>query len=171
MENFTNQKIQTDDFPAYQEVVLTPLEADYWKVVLINSFIFILILGIAGFSFFYFNPEIPVDIFIISSAYAVLCVLVFVVKYFSFKSKKYAFRDHDVIYQSGFITINTTIIPYNRVQHVTLFEGLVSKQFGLAKVGIFTAGGKGSDIEIPGIKKEEAERIKILLTAKILKQL
>ena len=171
MENFTNQKIQTDDFPAYQEVVLTPLEADYWKVVLINSFIFILILGIAGFSFFYFNPEIPVDIFIISSAYAVLCVLVFVVKYFSSSSKKYAFRDHDVFYQSGFITINTTIIPYNRVQHVTLFEGLVSKQFGLAKVGIFTAGGKGSDIEIPGIKKEEAERIKILLTAKILKQL
>lgn len=171
MENFTNQKIQTDDFPAYQEVVLTTLEVGYWKVVLINSFIFLLILGVAGFSFFYFQSEIPVDIFIISSAYAVFCVLVFVSKYLSFKSKKYAFRDHDVIYQSGFITINTTIIPYNRVQHVTLFEGLVSKQFGLAKVGIFTAGGKGSDIEIPGIKKEEAERIKILLTAKILKQL
>ena len=171
MENFTNQKIQTDDFPAYQEVVLTPLEADYWKVVLINSFIFLLILGGAGFSFFYFNPEIPVDVLMISSAYEAFCVLVFVSKYLSFKNKKYAFRDHDVIYQTGYITINTTVIPYNRVQHVTLLEGFVSKQFNLAKVGIFTAGAKGSDIEIPGIKKEEAERIKILLTAKILKQL
>lgn len=171
MENFTNQKIQTDDFPAYQEVVLTPLEADYWKVILINSFIFLIILAAAISSFFYFQPEIPVNIFLLLGIYAVFCVLVILSNYFSFKSKKYAFREHDVIYQSGYITVNTVIIPYNRVQHVTLFEGIVSKQFNLAKVGIFTAGGKGSDVEIPGIKKEEAERIKILLTAKILKQL
>ncbi len=171
MENFTNQKIETDNFPRYQEVVLTPLEPSYWKVVLINTFIFLIVLGIGVFLFLYFQPEIPVDIFIISGIYAAFCLIIIVLKYFSFKSQKYAFRDHDVIYQSGYISISTTVIPYNRVQHVTLFEGLVSKQFGLAKVGIFTAGGKGSDIEIPGIKKEEAERIKILLTAKILKQL
>ncbi len=171
MENFSNQKIQTNDFPAYQEVVLTPLEADYSKVVLINSIIFLIVFGLAGFSFFYFQPEIPSQTLIIAGVYAVFCLLVIGSKYLSFKSKKYAFRDHDVIFQSGYITINTTVIPYNRVQHVTLFEGLVSKQFNLAKVGIFTAGGKGSDIEIPGIKKEDAERIKILLTAKILKQL
>lgn len=171
MENFTNQKIQTDDFPAYQEVDLTPLEADYWKVVLMNSLIFLLIFGSAIFGFFYFQPEIPANMWVIAIPYAVFCILYLGSKYLSFKNKKYAFRDHDVIFQTGYISISTTVIPYNRVQHVTLFEGLVSKQFNLAKVGVFTAGGKGSDIEIPGIKKEEAERIKILLTAKILKQL
>ena len=171
MENFSNKKIETDDFPAYQEVVLTPLEADYWKVVLINSIIFLIIFGLAGSTFFYFQPEVSINIWLVVGLFTIFSILVVISKYLSFKSQKYAFRDHDVIFQSGYITVTTAVIPYNRVQHVTLFEGLVSKQFGLAKVGIFTAGGKGSDIEIPGIKKEEAERIKLLLTAKILKQL
>lgn len=171
MDNFTNQKIQTDDLPAYQEVVLSPLEADYWKVVLINSIIFLVFFAAAIVAFFYFQPKVPLNIWLVAGVFSVFCVLFMVSKYLSFKSKKYAFRDHDVIFQSGYVSISTTVIPYNRVQHVTLFEGLVSKQFDLAKVGIFTAGGKGSDIEIPGIRKEEADRIKILLTAKILKQL
>ena len=62
-------------------------------------------------------------------------------------------------------------IPYNRVQHVALHEGFVSRIFGLAKVEIFTAGGSSSDLEIPGIEKEEAENIKQLLMGKIQKQL
>ena len=171
MENFTNQKIETDDFPRYQEVVLTPLEPSYWKVVLINTFIFLIVLGIGVFSFLYFQPEIPVDIFIISGIYAAFCLIIIVLKYFSFKSQKYAFRDHDVIYQSGYISISTTVIPYNRVQHVALHEGLASRFFGLAKIEIFTAGGSSSDIEIPGIEKEQAENIKQLLMGKIQKTL
>ncbi len=171
MENFTNQKIQTDDFPAYQEVLLTPLDTDYWKVILINSIIFLIIIGLLGSAFIYFQPEIVVNAWLALGLFGAFSVLVIISKYLTFKSQKYAFRDHDVIYQSGYIAKITTVIPYNRVQHVTLLEGFVSKQFNLAKVGIFTAGGKGSDIEVPGIKKEEAERIKILLTAKILKQL
>ena len=63
------------------------------------------------------------------------------------------------------------IIPYNRVQHVALHEGFISRIFGLAKVEIFTAGGNNSDLEIPGIAKEEAENIKQLLMGKIQKQL
>lgn len=171
MENFTNQKIRTDDFPAYQEVLLTPLDTDYWKVILINSIIFLIIIGFLGSAFIYFQPEIVVNAWLALGLFGAFSVLVIISKYLTFKSQKYAFRDHDVIYQSGYIAKITTVIPYNRVQHVTLLEGFVSKQFNLAKVGIFTAGGKGSDIEVPGIKKEEAERIKILLTAKILKQL
>ena len=89
----------------------------------------------------------------------------------SFKKKAYAFRNHDVIYRSGLIATNTMVIPNNRVQHVALHEGLISRYFGLAKVEIFTAGGSSSDVEIPGIAKEEAENIKQLLMGKIQKQL
>jgi membrane protein YdbS with pleckstrin-like domain len=41
----------------------------------------------------------------------------------------------------------------------------------LAKVEIFTAGGSSSDIEIPGIEKEHAEKIKQLVMGKIQQQL
>ena len=76
-----------------------------------------------------------------------------------------------MLYRYGIIATNTIIIPYNRVQHVALHEGLVSRYFGLVKIEIFTAGGSSSDIEIPGIEKEQAENIKQLLMGKIQKQL
>jgi len=41
----------------------------------------------------------------------------------------------------------------------------------LAKIEIFTAGGDSSDIEIPGIEKQQAENIKQLLMGKIQKEL
>jgi membrane protein YdbS with pleckstrin-like domain len=48
---------------------------------------------------------------------------------------------------------------------------MVSRYFGLAKIQIFTAGGSSSDLEIPGIEKEQAENIKQLVMGKIQKQL
>jgi membrane protein YdbS with pleckstrin-like domain len=63
------------------------------------------------------------------------------------------------------------VIPYNRIQHVALHEGFISRYFGLAKVEIFTAGGSASDIKIPGIAITQAEDIKQLLMGKIQKQL
>jgi membrane protein YdbS with pleckstrin-like domain len=89
----------------------------------------------------------------------------------SFKKKGFAFRTHDVLYRYGIIATNTIVIPYNRVQHVALHEGFVSRFFGLAKIEVFTAGGSSSDIEIPGIEMEQAENIKQLLMGKIQKQL
>jgi hypothetical protein len=85
--------------------------------------------------------------------------------------KGYAFRTHDVLFRSGIIATNTTIIPYNRVQHVALHEGFYSRFFGLAEIQVFTAGGSSSDIHIPGIEKERAENIKQLLMGKIQQQL
>jgi uncharacterized protein len=101
-------------------------------------------------------------------------VLLLVILFFlrmGFTKKGYAFRNHDVLYRSGVIATNSMVIPYNRVQHVALHEGFISRLFGLAKVEIFTAGGSSSDLEIPGIPKEEAENIKQLLMGKIQKQL
>ncbi|MNL51009.1 Bacterial membrane flanked domain protein [compost metagenome] len=88
-----------------------------------------------------------------------------------FRKKGFAFRDHDVLFRYGIVATNTTIIPYNRIQHVSLHEGWVSRYFGLATIEIFTAGGSSSDLEIPGLKKEQAENIKQLLMGKIQKQL
>ena len=109
--------------------------------------------------------------FLVFGIFLLIVNVSFLLYRISFKKKAYAFRNHDVIYRSGLIATNTMVIPYNRVQHVALHEGFLSRYFGLAKVEIFTAGGSASDIEIPGIAKEEAENIKQLLMGKIQKQL
>ena len=76
-----------------------------------------------------------------------------------------------MLFRHGIIATNTIVIPYNRVQHVALHEEFISRYFGLSKIEIFTAGGSSSDIEIPGIEKQQAENIKQLLMGKIQKQL
>ncbi|WP_264564203.1 PH domain-containing protein [Flavobacterium sp. N3904] len=171
MENFTNVTIDTTQLPKFEEVEFSILHPNYWKVTLITLSVFFLIIGIGVGFLFYFNEEIAPYISQIGIIYVVLLLLVLFFSRMSFKKKGFAFRTHDVLFRHGIIATNTLVIPYNRVQHVALHEGLISRFFGLAKIEIFTAGGSSSDIEIPGIAKEQAENIKQLLMGKIQKQL
>ncbi len=172
MEEFTNETIDTKQLPRYESVELTSLHKNYWKVLLINNAIIFSIIAIVMI-FLWMNIEDSQEYspFLVFGIFLVIVNGSFFLNRISFKKKAYAFRNHDVIYRSGIISTNTMVIPYNRVQHVALHEGFVSRIFGLAKVEIFTAGGSSSDLEIPGIEKEEAENIKQLLMGKIQKQL
>lgn len=171
MENFTNETIDTTQLPKFEEVEFSVLHPDYWKVTLISLSVFFLIVGIGVGFILYFNEELCQFISTLIIVYLVLLLLVIFFSRLSFKKKGFAFRTHDVLFRHGIIATNTLVIPYNRVQHVALHEGLLSRFFGLTKIEIFTAGGSSSDIEIPGIAKEQAENIKKLLMGKIQKQL
>lgn len=171
MEDFTNNTIDTTRLPRFEEVQFSKLHPYYWKVILINTAITFFVLGVAMGFLLYFNKEITEVRWFIVAAFIVLLLLTVVFSRIGFKKRGFAFREHDVLFQSGVIATKTIVIPYNRVQHVALHEGMVARYFGLAKVEIFTAGGSSSDIEIPGIEKEQAENIKQLLMGKIQKQL
>jgi membrane protein YdbS with pleckstrin-like domain len=171
MENFTNETIDTKALPRFETVQLSPIDAKYWQVILLSIFGFFL-LGIAVMvTLFFLVDEVVEHKSFIFSGYTAVFAIALLFSRISFKKKAYAFRNHDVIFRSGIIATNTMVIPYNRVQHVALHEGFIARFFGLAKVEIFTAGGVSSDLEIPGIAKEEAENIKQLLMGKIQKQL
>lgn len=171
MEDFTNVTIDTTQLPKFEEVEFSILHPNYWKVTLINLAVFFLVLGIGVGLVFYFNEDLYPFIYQLSIVFAVLLLLTLFFSRISFKKKGFAFRNHDVLFRHGIIATNTLVIPYNRVQHVALHEGFISRFFGLAKIQIFTAGGSSSDIEIPGIDKVQAENIKQLLMGKIQKQL
>lgn len=171
MENFTNETIDTTQLPKFEEVPFSKLHPSYWKITLIYIGIFFLIFGSGyGLAFAFIDELIPLQ----THAWIGLMVLFALVIFFSrigFHKKGFAFRTHDVLFRQGIIATNTMVIPYNRIQHVALHEGFISRIFGLAKIEIFTAGGSSSDIEIPGIAKEQAESIKQLLMGKIQKEL
>ncbi|MEW5677088.1 PH domain-containing protein [Flavobacterium enshiense] len=167
MQHFTNETLNIDELPKYEEVPLQPLHPDYWKVMLISRIIFFMILGVVTGLLLFFKEEIR-EFWLY---FALTLLLLFAVSLFfgklSFKKKGFAFRKHDVLYKSGIISETTTIIPFNRIQHVALNEGIFARMFGLASIGIFTAGGGDSDIEIPGIEREKAQQIKQLLMSKL----
>lgn len=173
MKNFTNETIDTSQLPKFEEISFASLHPNYSKVVLINVGLIIGILILALVLALMIEP----DLFsgrawlILGIVIAIFSVFIVLFSIIGLRKKGFAFRDHDVLFRYGIIATNTIVIPYNRIQHVALHEGLVSRYFGLAKIEIFTAGGSSSDIEIPGIEKEQAENIKQLLMGKIQKQL
>lgn len=171
MENFTNEPIDITALPRYEEVKLNALQPKYWNVILLNIAAIFLIIVIVLAVIVYFVEEIHSIAWLFGLVYVLFLGFTFLLSKISFQKRGFAFREHDVIYRSGIIATETMIIPYNRVQHVALHEGFISRYFDLAKVEIFTAGGDSSDVSIPGIKKEQAEDIKQLLMGKIQKQL
>lgn len=171
MEKFTNDTIDITQLPKFEEVLFTKLHLSYWKIILIFNVIFILALGIGLAISFQSIPELLPYQIQLTISILVLSLLILFFSRLAFLKKGFAFRTHDVLFRHGVIATNTIVIPYNRIQHVALHEGIISRFFGLAKIEIFTAGGDSSDIEIPGIEKEQAENIKQLLMGKIQKEL
>ena len=97
----------------------------------------------------------------------VLLVLSFLYLKISFAKKGFAIREHDVIFKSGVISETTTIVTNNRVQHVALHQGILSRIFGLASIELFTAGGSSSDLKISGLLLDDAKKIKESVSLKI----
>ena len=169
MNEFTNNPIDITQLPKFEEVQLKGLNPKYITVLLFN-FSLLLILVIGGFSaLFYFKQEAfsnTIWMAIVVGLVLFLAGLVVFAK-LSFHKKGYAFREHDAIYKSGLISETTTIIPFNRVQHVALHQGFISRKLGLASIELFTAGGSSSDLEIPGLLLADAQLIKNLVSQKI----
>jgi uncharacterized protein len=169
MNEFTNNPIDLSQLPKFEEVQLKGLNPKYITVLLFN-FSLLLILLIGGFStLFYFKQDAFSNTIWLAILVGIVLFLggLIVFTKLSFYKKGYAFREHDAIYKTGLISETTTIIPFNRVQHVALHQGFISRKLGLASVELFTAGGSSSDLEIPGLLLADAQIIKNLVSQKI----
>jgi membrane protein YdbS with pleckstrin-like domain len=173
MENFINTTLDTTQLPKFEEVPFTRLHPKYLWIVMCGLSLFIIVIIGAPLGYDYFNPDEFTNRFwlLFGISVPIVVVLGTLFSVFSYKKKGYAFRTHDVLYRHGIIATTTIIIPYNRIQHVALHEGILARFFGLATIQIYTAGGSSSDLSIPGIAKSEAENIKQLLMGKIQKTL
>jgi membrane protein YdbS with pleckstrin-like domain len=167
MTDFTNNTIDINSLPKYEEVPLQQLSNKYWKVVLINIFLFQLFLAAGILTFLAFNEHARAYLAIIIIAYFVFAALMIVLYNIGLKRRGFAIREKDIIYASGVLALSTTIVPFSRIQHIALHEGMIPRFFKLGELQIFTAGGKSGSLHIPGVEIEEAKRIKALLMHQI----
>ncbi|WP_316824016.1 PH domain-containing protein [Pedobacter miscanthi] len=164
---FTNEAIDIEHLPKYEEISLKQPHPDYWKIICINLSIFFGLLGIGLGSLLLFVDEIRPNAVWIIPVYIVFVILFFLLFRLSFKKRGYAVRTHDVIYKSGVVAESTTIIPLNRIQHIELNEGIFSRIYKLGSLQVFTAGGQSGHIHISGIAINEAKSIRDLLLKKL----
>ena len=76
----------------------------------------------------------------------------------------YAERDHDLLVRRGLLIRRLSIVPYARMQFVDVTAGPLERAFNLATVQLHTAAA-ASDARIPGLRPEEASRLRDRLTA------
>lgn len=158
---FENGQLDVAGLPQYEASAYHELERAYLKVMYIGTGLFALI------------PLIPIIIFLTAEGHwdnlkmvsiflaiwAVLAVFILALVRPRFNQKGYAVRAKDIAYKKGLITRHITTIPFNRVQHCDVAQGPISRYFGLSKLNIYTAGGSNSDVSIPGLSKDTAEKL------------
>ncbi|RKS50649.1 hypothetical protein BC962_2421 [Gillisia mitskevichiae] len=166
MENFTNQEIDINSLPQFETVDFQAISKNNLiKANLLNTlFLCAAILGCG--ILFYFR---------IGQAQLILLITA-VILYFGFqfwnisklqKNYGFALREKDILYRRGNLVTKTTVVPFNRIQHVSISRDLLDKMLKIATLKIFTAGGSGSDIIITGLAPELAVRLKEALATKL----
>lgn len=164
---FTNDPIGLSGLPRYEAVAITPIAPRYWYVILVNLALATLVIGAAGAVPLFTAGASPALAWSVLGAWLLFMLAQLVVRRIAFRKRGYAVRERDVIYRKGVLATVTTIVPFNRIQHVSINEGMLSRRFGLAQLQLFTAGGSAANMSISGLPKEEAERIKTYIMGNI----
>jgi membrane protein YdbS with pleckstrin-like domain len=169
MEKFTNESIDLESLPKFEEVIFTPLQKNYFNVLVFNLIVSLLIsiLVYVGLELITKDSFFKNSIILIPIGLILIFSIMFLFVKLGFKKRGFAIRNHDIIYRSGIISENTIIVPYNRVQHVAIHRGFISRKLNLATIQLYTAGENSADIKIPGLLDEEAIKIKELVSSKI----
>jgi membrane protein YdbS with pleckstrin-like domain len=169
MENFTNSILLPDNLPTIDKKTFNPLDKKYLIIEFIRIALFFALL-IGGFIvFILFSDEtIPALVITITSlAVAFLMTYSIGITYLGFSKKGYLVRENDLSFQKGLLIYKVTSVPFNRIQHVEVNQGILGKIFKLSSVKLFTAGGSASDLSIPGLPQEVAHNLKEFLSEKI----
>lgn len=76
----------------------------------------------------------------------------------------YLEREEDLLVRRGVLVRRSSVVPYGRMQYVDVTAGPLARRFGLATVTLHTAAA-ATDASIPGLRAEEAARLRDRLAA------
>ncbi|MDO8952111.1 MAG: PH domain-containing protein [Draconibacterium sp.] len=169
MENYTNSILLPDNLPETVPEDFNRLDKRYLKIIFIRISIFTILLtgGLIAFILFSGDKIPGLILAAIISGIVVLIAYSITISILGFPKKGYLLREKDVSYKSGLITYKQISVPFNRVQHVEVSQGVLDKIFDLSSVKIYTAGGSASDLSIPGLTFTDAQKLKAFISEKI----
>ena len=158
---FENNVIEQEAIPSYEAVELNPLPREAMIVTMISTTIFITVLTLIAIPGYFLNIPLytKYPIYWIAAWIVILLLSLYWIK-LSHRYKGYALREHDVIYREGVIWRKTTILPFNRIQHVETQQGVLQRKYDIAKLQLFTAGGQRADLTINGMEVAITEGVK-----------
>lgn len=164
-QNFQNPQIFDIEIPDFESLEMTSVSPKYLNIILLNNVLFSIFVISAFLVSYYFLSEnfTGWQIIAVASLLLFLILYVFLSSVIGFKFRKYAVRQHDIVYQYGWLKRSIIIIPFARIQHIKVEQGWFSKILNLKSVSVYTAGVNGGDISIHGLPEEKAEGINNLI--------
>ena len=165
---FQNAQLSLEELPRVAEVDWQGRDNAYLRVDLIGLWLFRLTALGMFLVYTFFQDDFPAPVrWGIAGFWVFLLLLTTGLRYFGFRIKGYAVRQHDLMYRKGLLFRSVTVVPFTRIQHSEVEQGVIERQFGLSSLSVFTAGGSQSDLVIPGLKLGDAERIRNFLSQKV----
>lgn len=169
MTSFTNPIVPPDQMPEIRKEDFQPVDPKYLRLIYYRIAITFLFMGAALAFLLLVSDEgwPPALTWILAGFILFISVYSLIISKLSFPYRGYLIREKDLSYKRGLLTFKLSSIPYKRIQHVELNQGVLAKRMGLASIKIFTAGGSSDDLSIPGLPIETAKQIRAFLTEKI----
>jgi len=166
---FQNNPIDLTTLPQLENTPMESLSPSYLKVSYLGTMVFFIFLAIVLTAVRFFAQfDIP---FRIELAMVGVWLLLFVLSlwhtYEDFQIQGFAIRERDLTYRSGVFFRSTTVIPYNRIQHAEVKQGPIERRFDLQRLEIYSAGGQGSDLYIPGLPGNRADQLRDYIIEKV----
>lgn len=159
-ELFTNPPLDIRHLPDADRLDMIVLEPAYKTVRYISAAIVGLLLILVAWLVVYVkSTNWPFGIYV-ASFVTLISIWMIIYNGIAYHYMGYAIREKDISFKSGWLWRSMTTVPFNRVQHCDIKQGLIDRQFGLSRLTIYTAGGQSTDLMIPGLLPETAERLK-----------
>jgi len=166
---FSNDILDIEQLPQYEEQPFVLLEKNHQKVNVVSTIIFFIGLLIVLIL-------LPIVLRIDLDKSLIILIIIFWLILFSFFTwfsykayfyKGYILRSRDLLYKSGIFFKSIVAIPFNRVQHSEINQGIIDRKLGMASLSIFTAGGSSSDLTISGLSLTNAHKLKEIIGHKV----
>lgn len=165
---FTNSEIDVKSLPTIDNIRFQSLDKNYNKQLKAESIFYVAILTGGAIVSMIFSPVLRQLPWIACIIFLVLLIGFWLiwVGFHAWEYKGYALRQHDILFKTGIWFKSTTVVAFNRIQHVEIQQGPLDRLFSVSSLILYTAGGSASDLIIPGLHPDDAAKLKDHVTPK-----
>lgn len=160
-KTFKNQDLNLNDLPDYQKTETRFINSKYIKILRLQIGFLVLPVFIFIVCSIYFQFDLPQLFWYIFIPTVSLVLSLWLIEVEAgFKKRTFGLRDHDIYFSKGFFVHKETVLPFKRIQHVEVIQGIFLRWQNLYAIKLYTAGASSGDLAIYGLDKETASKIK-----------
>ena len=162
MTEQANPVLEPDRFTPLQEADFQPVDPAYLKQLRLTLLPVLLLAAPLGWQLYQLSISLPLvaSLALLIPGVAVLLMALFWAPR-RYRLTGYCLRQHDLHLRTGALWRRTTSVTLNRIQHLEVSQGPLERLLGIARLLVYTAGGSGQDLAIPGLAKARADQLRL----------